>query len=166
MERVLKNLVVLISFLSVLFPLGSLSQNRPEDYLAAHNAARKNVGVLSLKWNPDLKEQAQHFLNKHKVDCMKEVPLAHVSIGGTIALKKGSKSFTGFDAAKTWVVQGKHYNHISNSCVGGECRGYTQVVWKTTTHVGCARVTCDNDAGTIVCCDYEPPGNISALRPY
>ncbi|MED6216342.1 hypothetical protein PIB30_006986 [Stylosanthes scabra] len=165
MERVLKILVVLISFLSV-FPLGSLAQNRPEDYLAIHNAARKNVGVWPLKWDPNLVEQAQHFLNKHKVDCMKGVPLAHVSIGRNIALKRGSKSFTGFDAVKMWVIQGKHYDHISNSCVGGECRGYTQVVWKTTTHVGCARVTCDNDAGTIVCCDYEPPGNILGLRPY
>ncbi|MED6216337.1 hypothetical protein PIB30_006981 [Stylosanthes scabra] len=165
METVQKILVVLINILSVI-PLGSLAQNSPEDYLAVHNAERENVGVWPLKWDPYLEEQAQHFLDKHKQDCMKGVALAHVSIGRNIALKKGSKSFTGFDAVKTWVAQKKYYNHISNSCVGGECRGYTQVVWETTTVVGCARVICDNFAGTIVCCDYEPPGNIPALRPY
>ncbi|MED6138223.1 hypothetical protein PIB30_072210 [Stylosanthes scabra] len=166
MERVRMILVVLINFFNV-FLSGSLAQNSPKDYLAVHNAARQNVGVRLLRWDPHLEEEAHHFLNKHKVDCMMGVPLAYVSIGRNIALKLGAnKSFSGFDAVKTWVAQKIYYNHKSNSCVGGECGGYTQVVWETTTHVGCARVLCNNNAGTIVCCAYLPPGNIPAVRPY
>ncbi|KAL1301085.1 hypothetical protein HN51_045713 [Arachis hypogaea] len=168
MKRLLKILVVLLKLLSVA-PLSLLAQNLPRDYLEIHNNARASVGVGPLKWEPMLEMEAYEFLHQHiVVFCSKEVPVArYVSMGHNIARELGSKNFSGIDAVRTWVAQKKNYNHTSNSCVGGECRGYTQVVWKTTTHVGCARVMCDNkNAGIVVSCVYFPPGNIPALRPY
>ena len=49
----------------------------------------------------------------------------------------------------------------------GEGTGhFTQLVWKATTSVGCARVDCDgnkeggNARGWFVVCEYWPPGNV------
>ena len=39
---------------------------------------------------------------------------------------------------------------------------YTQLVWKDTKRVGCAKVTCqtDNSHSSIYVCNYDPSGNI------
>nr|CAN74707.1 hypothetical protein VITISV_036361 [Vitis vinifera] len=40
----------------------------------------------------------------------------------------GATDFDGADAVKMWVSEKPYYNYDSNSCVGGECGHYTQVV--------------------------------------
>jgi len=57
-----------------------------------------------------------------------------------------------------------------------DCGHYTQIVWDTTTQVGCAIQACPAGIGSpppgvttawsYVVCDYSPPGNIVGLRPY
>lgn len=42
---------------------------------------------------------------------------------------------------------------------------FTQLVWQSTTSVGCGAVLCDNDAtggvhGWYLVCEYYPPGNV------
>ncbi|KAL1301082.1 hypothetical protein HN51_045711 [Arachis hypogaea] len=165
MKRILKMLVMLIKFFSIT-PMGLLAQNLPEDYLEIHNDARASVGVGELKWEINLEVDARNFVYKHRGDCLKEGPGAHFSVGQNNARKLGSLNFSGVDAVRTWVAQKKHYAYRSNCCVSGECRAYKQVVWKTTTHVGCARIICHNDVGVLITCVYEPPGNIPAIRPY
>ncbi|KAL1301084.1 hypothetical protein HN51_045712 [Arachis hypogaea] len=166
MKRITKILVMLIKFLSIT-PLGLLAQNHPNDYLEIHNKARASVGVdVKMEWDKVLEIEAQDFLFEHKGDCLKAGPGAHFSVGQNNARKLGSLNFSGVDAVRTWVEQKKHYNYKTNSCVGGDCRAYKQVVWKTTTHVGCGRVICHNDAGILITCVYDPPGNIPAIHPY
>ena len=41
---------------------------------------------------------------------------------------------------------------------------YTQMVWRDTTQIGCAVVTCAS--GSIVVCRYSPPGNYLGEYPY
>jgi pathogenesis-related protein 1 len=49
--------------------------------------------------------------------------------------------------------------------VGKSCGHYTQVVWRTSTKIGCARVVCNNGA-TIISCNYSPHGNFNRQSPY
>ena len=53
------------------------------------------------------------------------------------------------------------YNHATNTCSapsGQSCGHYTQVVWRASTAIGCARVVCSNNAGVFIICNYYPPG--------
>ncbi|KAL0559790.1 hypothetical protein IC582_000165 [Cucumis melo] len=58
-------------------------------------------------------------------------------------------------AVNAWAAEKEYYNHNSNKCVGGECRHYTQLVWKNSFLVGCATVQCKNN-WSLVSCNYNP----------
>jgi pathogenesis-related protein 1 len=64
-----------------------------------------------------------------------------------------------------WVDEKPNYDYASNSCVGGECLHYTQVVWRNTLRIGAAKVRCNN-GGTIIVMNYDPPGNYVGQKPY
>lgn len=54
---------------------------------------------------------------------------------------------------------------LISSCLGDECLHYTQVVWRDSVYLGCAKVNCYN-GGSFVICSYDPPGNYEGDRPY
>ncbi|KAK4424274.1 Basic form of pathogenesis-related protein 1 [Sesamum alatum] len=43
-----------------------------------------------------------------------------------------------------WVEEKPFYDYLSNSCVGGECGHYTQVMWLNSVRLGCARAQCND----------------------
>uniref|UniRef100_J3LHT3 SCP domain-containing protein n=1 Tax=Oryza brachyantha TaxID=4533 RepID=J3LHT3_ORYBR len=69
-------------------------------------------------------------------------------------------------AVGAWLAEQPRYNYWSNSCAGGMCGHYTQIMWRATRRVGCAMVTCYNGRGTFITCNYDPPGNYVGVRPY
>ncbi|KAJ6315255.1 hypothetical protein OIU78_018692 [Salix suchowensis] len=80
-------------------------------------------------------------------------------------LAGSSGDLSGSAAVKLWVDEKPKYDYNSNTCVGGECRHYTQVVWRKSVRLGCAKARCNN-GGTIISCNYDPPGNYANERPY
>ncbi|CAL5377555.1 unnamed protein product [Camellia sinensis] len=141
----------------------SYAQNSPQDYLNAHNAARAQVGVGPMTWDNNLATYAQNYANSRMGDCN----LIHS--GGPYGenLAEGSGSFTGTDGVNLWVGEKPYYDYNSNSCVGGQqCLHYTQVVWRNSVRLGCARVQCTNNGWWFVICSYDPPGNYIGQRPY
>ncbi|CAL2279522.1 unnamed protein product [Prunus armeniaca] len=80
-------------------------------------------------------------------------------------LAEGYGEMTGGQAVKFWVTEKPNYDYASNTCVGDVCGHYTQVVWRNSTHVGCARAKCKN-GWMFVICSYYPPGNYIGERPY
>ncbi|KAI3991463.1 hypothetical protein MKX01_000550 [Papaver californicum] len=138
------------------------AQTSPEDYLAPHNEARADVNVGPLIWDNNVAAYATNYANQRAGDCS----LTH-STGGPYGenLAMSSADLTAADAVKLWVDEISNYDYQSNSCQGGECLHYTQVVWKNSVRLGCASVTC-NTGGTFVICNYDPPGNFIGQRPY
>ena len=139
----------------------SYAQNSPADYVNAHNAARAQVGVGPMTWDANLAAFAQNYANQRKGDCR----LVHSggAFGENLAWSSGDLSGTA--AVNMWVAEKPSYNYNSNSCVGGVCGHYTQVVWRNSARLGCAKVRCNN-GGTFIGCNYDPRGNINGQRPY
>ncbi|KAK9988771.1 hypothetical protein SO802_029010 [Lithocarpus litseifolius] len=114
-----------------------------------------------MTWDANLATFAQNYANQHKGDCR----LVHSGgpYGENLAGSTGD--LTGTAAVNLWVAEKSQYNYNSNSCVGGVCGHYTQVVWRNSVRLGCAKVRCNN-GGTFIGCNYDPRGNIIGQRPY
>ncbi|XP_068320624.1 pathogenesis-related protein 1-like [Pyrus communis] len=154
--------------LALLFILGSVliqsshAQDTPQDYLNSHNTARAAVGVGPLTWDDNVAGYAQNYANQHVGDCS----LVHSGgpYGENLAMSTGDMSGTA--AVDLWVAEKADYNYESNSCADGKvCGHYTQVVWRNSARVGCAKVRCSS-GGTFIGCNYDPPGNYVGEKPY
>ncbi|CAN1173040.1 Pathogenesis-related protein PR-1 [Linum perenne] len=131
--------------------------------LAAHNAVRKKHKLPPLTWSTKLANYAKWYGNQRRNDCR----LVHSTgdYGENIFWGQG-QSWNVTDAVRGWAVQEGWYNYGSNSCMTGrDCLHYTQLVWRSTKQVGCARVKCRN-GDTYVVCEYYPHGNVVGQRPY
>ncbi|KAI3803772.1 hypothetical protein L1987_31934 [Smallanthus sonchifolius] len=150
--------VVFVSVLRFIY-----TQNAHEDYVKAHNVARKEIGLEPMTWDPTVAKFAESYANQRKVDCA----LVHSHIDKYDEnIAYGYGEFSGLDAVKLCVDEKADYNYVSNSCTPSKmCGHYTQVVWKKSIRIGCARVKCLNNA-YFVTCNYEPPGNYIGEKPY
>lgn len=146
--------------------LPSHAQNSVQDYLNAHNTARSAVtgaNIPALVWNTTLEAEATAYLNTLLGQCDVNVDL---SVSG-LNVKVGQNVFTGLDAVNAWVSEQVYYDYATNSCNGGVCTHYTQVIWKSSLTVGCFRAQCVNNVNLwIVGCKYNPAGNILGQHPY
>lgn len=136
-------------------------RNSPRDFLDAHNRARAEVGVRPLVWNDTVAYYAYQYAHRRYGDCRMEHSMG--PYGENLA--EGWGRLSGVDAVGMWVSEKPNYDYYSNSCVGDECLHYTQVVWRDSTHLGCARLQCHN-GWLFVICSYDPPGNYIGQRPY
>ncbi|CAL5033200.1 unnamed protein product [Urochloa decumbens] len=136
------------------------------ELLSVHNAARQAVGVPPLVWSAEIAAYAKDFAQKRRGDCApRRSPLFY--FGENIVVAKG-RHLNATALAAPWVEEGKWYDYETNSCAappGAGCLRYTQVVWRNTSEVGCARIVCDS-GDTLLVCDYFPPGNYGTGRPY
>jgi hypothetical protein len=81
----------------------------------------------------------------------------------------GNRAFTPEDMVGDWIEEKAQYRHgvfphVSRTPNWTDVGHYTQLVWRSTTHVGCAIVT--RDDRSILACRYAPPGNIDGRRAY
>ena len=72
-----------------------------------------------------------------------------------------------------WAAEKANYTWATNACASGKaCGHYTQIVWRSSTGIGCAQKLCTSGSpfgsGTwyFTVCDYAPAGNISGQAPY
>ncbi|KAL3692371.1 hypothetical protein R1sor_006022 [Riccia sorocarpa] len=133
-----------------------------------HNAARKAVRVVSmanLTWDWSLANYAQNWANS-RASRANNCVLKHSNGPYGENIFWASWNSTPLDAVKLWLAEKPYYNYTTNSCKPGKmCGHYTQIVWKTTTKVGCASAKCPA-GGTFTVCSYNPPGNYIGERPY
>ncbi|XP_020228108.1 pathogenesis-related protein PR-1 [Cajanus cajan] len=133
-------------------------------FLVPQNAARALVRLRPLVWDPKLTRYAQWYANQRRNDCA----LHHSNgpYGENIFWGSGT-GWKPAQAVSAWVEERQWYNYAQNSCADGQmCGHYTQVVWRSTTKVGCASVVCSGGKGTFITCNYDPPGNYYGERPY
>ncbi|XP_062024651.1 pathogenesis-related protein PR-1 type-like [Rosa rugosa] len=140
------------------------AQDSPQDFLDVHNAARAEVGVAPLTWDDQVARFAQDYANTHVGDC-ELVHSTDMLYGENLAMNPAI-DMSGTEAVNLWVGEKPNYDYNSNSCAAGQvCGHYTQVVWRNSLRVGCAKVRC-NSGGTFIGCNYDPPGNWVGEKPY
>ncbi|GAB2291491.1 Cuticle-degrading protease [Dionaea muscipula] len=133
-------------------------------FLAPHNSARSVLGIPPLTWDAQLASYAQSYANLRQHDCA----LIHSDgpYGENIFWGSGS-DWTAGQAVMAWVAEKQYYDYYTNSCLHGQdCGHYTQIVWRSSARLGCARVVCSGGAGVFITCNYDPPGNYIGERPY
>uniref|UniRef100_A0A0D3GYD2 SCP domain-containing protein n=1 Tax=Oryza barthii TaxID=65489 RepID=A0A0D3GYD2_9ORYZ len=140
------------------------SAREKAEFVQLHNKARAAVGVGPVAWSDVLAAKAL----EHASYCQKQ----HIQgqYGENLWWSYGAGTTgTPADAMSYWLAEKAKYYYDSNYCSAGElgCAHYTQVVWRRTAYVGCARVTCNrNGIGTMIACNYFPRGNMKNERPY
>ncbi|KAJ0011318.1 hypothetical protein Pint_34572 [Pistacia integerrima] len=115
----------------------------PTDYVQCPQFARAAVGVGPVTWDNTVAAFAQNYANQRIGDCA----LVHSGGGGKYGenLAWSSADLSGTDAVKMWVDEKADYDYNSNTCAAGKvCGHYTQVVWRDSVRIGCAKVRCNN----------------------
>ena len=154
----------------------ALTPPEQTEMVNAHNRWRQQVGVPDVQWSPPLAATAQKWADnlKHHQGCSPShspasgsgenlywaSPIRHSS--GAVALQPVSAA----KVTDAWGSEKQFYDHASNACAAGKmCGHYTQVVWKSTTEIGCAKAVC-GDHSQVWVCQYTPPGNWRGQRPF
>lgn len=147
-------------------PDASLSAADQAAVVAAHNALRAEVGVGPLAWDAALSTYAQNHVKTLIGACA----LAHSNgpHGENLASWTGAAGPA--NAVALWGSEKSKYAGAGAAYTGpADGAGhYTQVIWRATAKVGCARATCSKNgaAWTIVSCNYDPRGNVMGERVY
>ncbi|MHB8110933.1 MAG: CAP domain-containing protein [Syntrophorhabdaceae bacterium] len=136
--------------------------------LAAHNAARAEVGTSALTWSASLALYAQEWAD-HLASTVRR--MEHRPHSGKWKQKYGENLFMGsaghygsIDAVALWKTEKSAYHgeaiHMSNFSAYGH---YTQLIWRNTRSIGCGKA--QGDGNMFVVCNYDPPGNVLGQVP-
>lgn len=136
-------------------------------FLYYHNLVRLAHLELPLAWDPRLESYARWWAQQRSSDCAlrHSFPEGGFTLGENIFWGPGSR-WGPRDAVGAWADERRWYMYERNECEPGRtCGHYTQLVWRSTRRVGCARLVC-RDGDVFMTCNYDPPGNYAGERPY
>lgn len=141
---------------------GGEADRTQADLLAAHNRVRASVGVRPLAWSDAIARFAQRRADHLAARGCKLVHDARNAYGENLFWT--SRSVAAATVVATWAEERHDYDDESNTCPGGTCGHYTQVIWAASTHLGCGMASCGS--AEIWVCNYDPPGNVVGRAPY
>ena len=151
-------------------PIGSrLTAEEMKKLLTLHNKVRADVGVGPLAWSKTLALYAQLWVDHlASTSCRME----HRPRSGKWKQEHGENLLIGtvgyhgvVDAVRAWEREKSMYHGtILNSSNWYPSGHYTQMAWKNTSQIGCAKAECRGNV--IVVCNYDPPGNVLGQKAY
>lgn len=139
------------------------SVNAAARILAAHNIERSMIGVAPLRWDPGLAQAAASYgPSLERLGRLEHSP-RQGRPGQRENLWMGSRGmFSPEQMVATWSAEKRAYRHgifpqVSRTGNWLDVAHYTQMIWRGTTHVGCA-IHSDRHFDYLIC-RYSPPGN-------
>lgn len=151
----------------------------PPEYsgmLKVHNAQRLAVKVPPLRWSDEAAAQAQGWAEQlAREGCVAHYnpdPARREKYGQNVLRVTATQPYEGwrrksFQVANRWAEEGAAYDGAARECrdtTGTQCGQYLQMIWETTTDIGCGRARCP--AGEVWVCNYTPRGLQEGLKPY
>ncbi|CAL9731715.1 protein Pry1p [Monosporozyma unispora] len=126
--------------------------------LNAHNNKRAlHQNTPSLTWSSELEAYAQNYANGY--DCSGNLIHSGGPYGENLALGYGVEG-----AVEAWYGEISDYD-FSNPGFSENAGHFTQLIWKSSTEVGCAIKSCGGSWGDYVICSYNPAGNVIGEFP-
>jgi hypothetical protein len=144
--------------------------NFEERVLAVHNRERAELGIGPMRWNPALAQSAKRWADFLAVTGKFEhAPENNVAPQGE-NLWAGTRGYFAPEAmVDAWIREKRHFRtgvFPNNSTTGNveDVGHYTQLVWRATGEVGCARAASGSE--DILVCRYAEAGNYIGERPF
>jgi hypothetical protein len=141
----------------------SISQFAASRILAAHNAERARMGVAPLQWDPMLAASAAAYgPTLARLGRLQHSPRS-IRPGQRENLWMGQRGrFNPEQMVGAWSAEKAYYRpglfpYVSRTGNWYDVAHYTQMVWRGTTHVGCAIYP--SPQWDYLICRYSPPGN-------
>lgn len=171
-----KSQIAILVLFSILISCTEVASSVPQfdwvqqAFLKSHNDLRSSVGVPPLRWDANLAAFAHSWANQRKQQC--DYRHHSTSPYGENIFWELYRQNTPTSIVQKWFGEKQFFNHATNQCncrperAGCECGHYLNVIWRTTTKVGCSGfVYCDDQKGAIVVCSYDPIGNVKGVNP-
>uniref|UniRef100_A0AAR2JGT1 LCCL domain-containing protein n=1 Tax=Pygocentrus nattereri TaxID=42514 RepID=A0AAR2JGT1_PYGNA len=156
-----------------------------EEILALHNKLREGVyptasNMEYMVWDDELERSATHWAEQCQWEHGPQDLL--MSIGQNLAVHWGRYRSPAYHV-QAWYDEVKDYTYpyphecnpwCPERCSGPMCTHYTQLVWATTSRVGCAVHICPRmnvwgeiwENAVYLVCNYSPKGNWIGEAPY
>jgi pathogenesis-related protein 1 len=146
--------------------------------VSTHNKWRSQVGVADLTYSLELEVSAQawadHLKTANRCRMRHSKPEGrygeNLYWASALIWSDGRRELQQVASSKpvdSWGGEIQDYSYANNSCRAGKmCGHYTQMVWRESTHVGCALAVCEDTREQIWVCQYQPAGNVVGSRPY
>lgn len=137
--------------------------------LSAHNRYRAELNLPPLQWSDALAQNAQDWANVLAARGGRRLEHSQ-GTGEGENLWMGTSGYFSYDDMVTgWGDERRYFRpgifpNVSTTGNWADVGHYTQIIWRDTTHVGCALSTAGGN--DILVCRYSPPGNYSGRRVY
>ncbi len=158
---------------SYLLPISNEVKARIVDL---HNRYRAEVGVPPVRWSNIVEKSSEEWaIHLARSEGLRMV---HANFrnsygenlsGGPGIWRTDGDAYTALEwAVISFGNEKKNYRGVPISPDNGFYRygHYTQMVWRTTTEIGCAVAKREDIPGYIAVCRYNPAGNIIGQKPY
>ncbi|XP_078524377.1 cysteine-rich secretory protein LCCL domain-containing 2 [Lissotriton helveticus] len=163
----------------------AISRSDREEILLLHNKLRGQVhpsasNMEYMTWDDELERSSEAWAQECKWEHGPAGLL--MSIGQNLAVHWGRYRSPAFHV-QSWYDEVKDYTYpyphecnpwCPERCSGPMCTHYTQIVWSTTTKIGCAVNVCKQmsvwgdiwENAVYLVCNYSPKGNWIGEAPY
>ncbi|KAG9342011.1 hypothetical protein JZ751_018329 [Albula glossodonta] len=146
-------------------PARGLGAKEHFQIVTQHNRLRSRVNPMAanmqkMEWSEKLALLAQERAASCSMSPAPREPHPDHVGWNTHLSTVGINSFA--DVIDHWFREGREYNYLTGQCEGNStCQHYTQLVWATSSRVGCAQHLCHVGAvqWELFACAYSPGGN-------
>jgi pathogenesis-related protein 1 len=144
----------------------AFTEEEADALVKEHNDARGQVGVKQrVTWSKDLAKSAQEWAD-HIAEIGKFEHRPEGKYGENLAVG-ATERYGAREAAAIWLKDRQAYDAGNRELE--KVGHYTQMVWARTIRIGAGKAVIK--AGpmkgwTVVVCNYDPPGNVQAEKPY